>query len=106
MCISVYNIQSLSVSSVDSFGVLGNIQSDSIFIYMVAHGSSPTTSMAYLKLRITEEPRPAKEAYHKELQHQGTEEIPPPTPKKIVHGQSPEPEQRRRFAPATGGQQS
>jgi len=42
----------------------------------------PVASIAYLKLRISEKFRSAKEAWHKDPKNHGTEEISPPPPKK------------------------
>jgi len=43
---------------------------------------SPITSLAYLKLRISERFRKAKEDWNRGPAHHGTLEIPPPPPKK------------------------
>jgi ribonuclease HI len=43
---------------------------------------SPITSLAHLKLRISEKFRESKEVRHKDFRRHGSEEIPPPPPKK------------------------
>jgi hypothetical protein len=43
----------------------------------------PTASLARLKLRISEEFRTAKEEWHKDPHHHGTEEIAPPSPQEV-----------------------
>jgi len=43
---------------------------------------SGVTSLAYLRLRISEQFRTAKEAWHRDPAHHGILEIPPPPPKK------------------------
>jgi hypothetical protein len=42
----------------------------------------PVASLAYLKLKISERFRKAKEGWHASPAHHGTEETPPPPPKK------------------------
>jgi hypothetical protein len=43
---------------------------------------STVTSLAYLKLRVSEKYRKSKEKWDKEPRHHGKKEIPPPPPKK------------------------
>ena len=47
---------------------------------------SRVTSLAYLKLRVSERFREAKEAWHKDPQHHGVNEILPPPPKNVLPG--------------------
>jgi hypothetical protein len=64
-------------------GTLGNEKAD-ILAGKAAEkaGYSRVMSIAYLKLRVSEKFRSAKELWHKVPNHHGTEEIPPPPPKK------------------------
>jgi hypothetical protein len=49
---------------------------------------SPVTSFTHLKLRISEKFRIFKEEWHENPRHHGTEEIPPPLPKKSCMDQA------------------
>jgi hypothetical protein len=59
-------------------GTPGNEKADALTGRAAEKASwSPVTSMAYLKLRISDRYRASKEAWHKEPSHHGHEEIPP-----------------------------
>jgi ribonuclease HI len=47
-------------------------------------GTHTTMSLSYIKLRISERYREAKDVWHADPAHHGTEEIPPPPPKKSM----------------------
>jgi ribonuclease HI len=64
-------------------GTPGNERADALAGRTAERTSwSPATSLAHLKLRISERFREAKDKWHADPQHLGTEEIPPPPPKK------------------------
>jgi len=64
-------------------GVPGNEEADKLAGAAAERSTwSPVASIAYLKLRVSEGFRAAKEAWHKDPRNHGTEEIPPPPPKK------------------------
>jgi hypothetical protein len=60
-------------------GTPGNEKADALAEKV---GYSRIMSIAHLKLQISEKFRNAKESWQKALGHHGTEEIPPPAPKK------------------------
>jgi hypothetical protein len=53
---------------------------------------SPFTSLAHLKLRISEKFQRSKQEWNDDPHHHGTEKIPPPPPKKkqVMHGSDQE----------------
>ena len=63
-------------------GIPGNERAGRLAGTAAEKTKSSITSFAYLKLRISEEFRSAKDEWHADPKHHGTEEIPPPPPKK------------------------
>jgi len=64
-------------------GVPGNEKTDQLAGQAAEKTTwSPTASLTYLKLRITEKFRNAKEAWHQDPNHHRAEETPPSPPKK------------------------
>jgi hypothetical protein len=65
-------------------GTLGNEKADVLAGNAAEKAGTdiPVASLAYLKLRISEKYRKARETWHASPEHHGTDEIPPPPPKK------------------------
>jgi hypothetical protein len=88
-----YQYQSAEITWVKRHaGTPGNERADALAGMAAGRTSwSPFTSLAHLKLRISEKFQESKKEWNRDPHHHGTEEIPPPAPPpkkkfKVMHG--------------------